>query len=210
MGKIKAQGKEATGVFKFLKTYLSLAQVQKLSKSVKAQPDLDSMLARLEQIAMRVARVKGVTPSRKIIAKEGQEILLYSKDKTKVLGRFPFGSGNKYKNERTARTAASLRERQIQFFKRQKADAQLILTLKEMMAIDEDLGEAMAVARVKQFSVGNIPPHLLTSLCKKFGPDSGFHGRCTTGISDKVTDKPAFCAWLHKACHDKWPAEGES
>lgn len=164
MADAKAKGKEASRVFKFLKAYLPLIQVQKLSKKVKAQPDLDSMLASLEQVAMKVATVKGVTPSLKVIAKEGSEIILYSKDKTKVLGRFPFGSGNKYKSERTARAAAALRERQIQFFKRQKADSQLILTLKEMMAIDEDLGEAMSIVGVKRFNTGNMPTYLSAAL----------------------------------------------
>lgn len=53
----------------------------------------------------------------KVILKQSNKIILYSKDQSKVLGRFPFGPGNKYKNERTAREAAKKRERQIQYFK---------------------------------------------------------------------------------------------
>lgn len=56
----------------------------------------------------------------KVIRKQSNKIVLYSKDKSKVLGRFPFGPGNKYKNERTAREAAKKRERQIQYFKQNK------------------------------------------------------------------------------------------
>jgi hypothetical protein len=52
-----------------------------------------------------------------VVRKEGNVIVLYSKDESKVLGRFPFGEGGEYASEETAREAAEKRERQIQFFK---------------------------------------------------------------------------------------------
>jgi len=52
-----------------------------------------------------------------VIRKEGSEIILYSADGSKVLGRFPFGGGKQFGSEETAREAAAKRERQIQFFK---------------------------------------------------------------------------------------------
>jgi hypothetical protein len=55
-----------------------------------------------------------------VIRKEGNVIVLYSKDESVVLGRFPFGKGEKYTSEEAAREAAEKRERQIQFFKTQE------------------------------------------------------------------------------------------
>ena len=52
-----------------------------------------------------------------IIRKEENEIVLYSADGEKVLGRFPFGEGEEYADEATAREAAQEREREIQYFK---------------------------------------------------------------------------------------------
>jgi hypothetical protein len=57
---------------------------------------------------------------KEVIRKEGGAIILYSKDEDKVLGRFPFGEGEKYTSEETAREAAEKREQQIQFFKTQE------------------------------------------------------------------------------------------
>lgn len=63
-----------------------------------------------------------------VIKKEGNVIVLYSHDESRVLGRFPFGDGGKYASEETAREAAQKRERQIQFFKSREAG---IAALKE-------------------------------------------------------------------------------
>ena len=57
----------------------------------------------------------------KVIRKEGNEIILYDSEGKKVLGRFPFGAGKKYKDEDSAREAAAKRERQIQYFKHEGA-----------------------------------------------------------------------------------------
>ena len=56
-----------------------------------------------------------------VIRKEESEIVLYSADGKKVLGRFPFGEGKKYADEEAARKAAVNREREVQYFKHQEA-----------------------------------------------------------------------------------------
>lgn len=53
----------------------------------------------------------------KVIVDEGDEVVLYSKDKSKVLGRYPYGKGKKYKDKEAATDAAEKREREVQFFK---------------------------------------------------------------------------------------------
>jgi len=58
-----------------------------------------------------------------VIRKEESEIVLYSADGEKVLGRFPFGEGREYKDEAMAREAAQKREREIQYFKHQGAES---------------------------------------------------------------------------------------
>jgi hypothetical protein len=58
-----------------------------------------------------------------VIKKEDNAIVLYDKDGEKVLGRFPFGEGKKYKNEETAREAAKKREKEIQAFKHMKEES---------------------------------------------------------------------------------------
>lgn len=60
------------------------------------------------------------TQIQEVIRKEGNVIVLYSKDESKVLARFPFGESEKYANEETAREAAEKREQQIQFLKTQE------------------------------------------------------------------------------------------
>ncbi len=57
-----------------------------------------------------------------IIRQQKNEIILYSSNGEKVLGRFPFGAGKKFKNKNAARRAAHKREGQIQFFKHQEND----------------------------------------------------------------------------------------
>jgi len=61
-----------------------------------------------------------------VIRKEGSEIILYTKDGSKVLQRFLFGQGKKYKDEITAREAAKKREGQIQFLKHQEDEVKLM------------------------------------------------------------------------------------
>jgi hypothetical protein len=62
---------------------------------------------------------RDVVSLEEVIKKEGDEVILYSKDGKKVLGRFPFGKGKKYADEKSARAAAHKREGQVQFFKHQ-------------------------------------------------------------------------------------------
>lgn len=70
---------------------------------------------------------------REVIQKEGNTIVLYSSDKSKVLGRFEFGEGKKYKTEETARAAAGKREKQIQFFKHREAQRRPFAALVEKL-----------------------------------------------------------------------------
>lgn len=62
-----------------------------------------------------------MTQVREVIRKEGSEIVLYSSDGEKILGRFPFGKGKKYKDETAARAAAHEREGQIEIFKQHES-----------------------------------------------------------------------------------------
>lgn len=64
-----------------------------------------------------------------MVKKEGNTIILYDEDGEKVLGRFPFGEGEKYKTEESAREAAAEREKQVKMFRHMDEDEQ------------EDLGE---------------------------------------------------------------------
>lgn len=55
-----------------------------------------------------------------MIKDEDDGIVLYSKDGSKALGRFPYGKGKKYADKNAARAAAHKREGQVQFFKKEK------------------------------------------------------------------------------------------
>lgn len=55
-----------------------------------------------------------------MIKTEGNEVVLYSKDGSKVMGRFPFGKGAKYKDATTAESAAKKREQSVRAFKHMK------------------------------------------------------------------------------------------
>lgn len=55
-----------------------------------------------------------------------------------------------------------------------------------------------------------MPGPLRKGLCDWVGNEPGFHTRCTSkmrGASFSPKDVDAFCAWLHKECTGKWPAE---
>jgi hypothetical protein len=52
-----------------------------------------------------------------VIRKEGDEIVLYSGDETKVLGRYRFGKGEDYEDEDAARAAANKHESEVEYFK---------------------------------------------------------------------------------------------
>jgi len=123
-----------------------------------------------------------------VIKKEGDEIVLYDKKGEKVLGRFPFGKGKKYKNEETAREAAKKREGQIQFFKHKEAD----------------------IGEYKPPPGWNDPKSWLSS---KEGAEAvrqkawdGLGGSVTSCIEHmegKVDDAGAFCASLKDAVEGK-------
>lgn len=75
-----------------------------------------------------------------VIRKEGSEIVLYSKDGEKVLGRFPFGPGTEYSDEDAARAAAAEREKEIERIKYTK-EASEMLTDEEKAELREKLRE---------------------------------------------------------------------
>lgn len=56
-----------------------------------------------------------------VIKKEDDEIVLYAKDKKKVLGRFPFGKGKKYADEDAARDAAWKQETKLRYAKSEES-----------------------------------------------------------------------------------------
>jgi len=119
-----------------------------------------------------------------VIRKEGSEIILYSSDESKVLGRFPFGSGKEYGSEEAAREAAAKREKQVQYFKREGG------------AMTKDWAELQ----------GNIQ-----AIIGAWGKWAGSFTKCEQVLAGKpgITDEKALCAWLHKQGEGKWPAEGQ-
>lgn len=73
----------------------------------------------LENVEVDVPEVETETEEenlQEVIRKEDNVIVLYDKDGEKVLGRFPFGEGEKYGTEAAAREAAEKREKQIKMF----------------------------------------------------------------------------------------------
>lgn len=119
-----------------------------------------------------------------VIRKEGNEIILYSSDESKVLGRFPFGPGEKYASEEAAREAARKRERQVQYFKHAQG-----------AEMEEDWAELQ----------GNIK-----SIIGAWAKWAGSHTKCVRVLKGKpgISNEEALCAWLHKQAEGKWPAEG--
>lgn len=144
--------------------------------------------------------------SGKVIVNEGGEIVLYSKDKSKVLGRYPYGKGKRFKNATTAHAAAVRRERQVQFFKRQ-AKKDLYVTPDDLIDIAPDLRSAMIEAGIKMFPMKQIPAPLLRGLCAKYAPGRGFRTRCMTDVKIREDERVvgpkepgAFCNWLEELC----------
>jgi len=87
---------------------------------------------------------------------------LYSADGEKVLGRFPFGEGEEYKDEATAREAAQKREREIQYFKHREG-AELddkesgIMTEAELQELREKIrGELEAELAEKEQTLAEL------------------------------------------------------
>lgn len=119
-----------------------------------------------------------------VIRKEENEIVLYDSTGKKVLGRFPFGEGEKYADEEAARAAAEKRERQIQYFKHREGGEE-----------GNDLTEL-------QGNVKNI-----VASWRKW---AGSHTACVRALRGKpgISNPEALCAWLHKEAEGKWPAEG--
>lgn len=119
-----------------------------------------------------------------VIRKEGSEIVLYSSDSSKVLGRFPFGADEEYATEEEAREAARKREQQIQYFKHTKGGE-----------MEGDWAELQ----------GNIQ-----NIVDAWRRWAGSHTACVRELRGKpgITDPEALCAWLHKQAEGKWPAEG--
>jgi len=117
-----------------------------------------------------------------VIRKEGNEIILYSSDGKKVLGRFPFGEGEKYKDEEAAREAAAKREREVQYFKHRQA------------------GEEDQFVELK-----GVDP-----IIKAWAKWAGSFTKCVRVLKGKpgIDNEEALCAWLHHEAEGKWPAEG--
>lgn len=137
---------------------------------------------------------------REVIRKEGNEIVLYSSDGTKVLGRFPFGPGQPYEDEDAARAAAHKREGQIQFFKKH--------------------GEALgpAVRRTVAEFCDQAVPLLESAAFREAGVDAiiakwkawaGSYRKCVEVLSGKadISEPEALCAWLHHEAEGIWPGD---
>jgi len=157
-------GREAQILLSFIKRNVKPDSMKRLQDSVIGQTD-DDLLAlktELEKAATHVAIKTGRTPSGKMIRKEENEIVLRSKDGSKVLGRFPFGEGSKFKNERTAREAAARRERQVEFFKRQgKIWKTRLVTPDVLEAGFPEMAKVAKAMQVPLVDLAELPRHLM-------------------------------------------------
>jgi len=119
-----------------------------------------------------------------VVRKEGSEIILYSADGSKVLGRFPFGEGKEHANEEAAREAAAKREKEIQYFKHREG------------------GEAKAGKWAEL--QGNIQ-----NVIGAWGKWAGSCATCAKALAGKpgIGDERALCAWLYNQAEGEWPAE---
>jgi len=88
----------------------------------------------------------------KMIKDEGGEVVLYSKDGSKVLGRFPYGKGKKYIDKDAAMAAAKKREGQVQFFKHQKSESEDELEEKSGGEEVEKAGRRLQKQRVDEIA----------------------------------------------------------
>jgi len=143
-----------------------------------------------------------------MIRKVGEKWVLFSSDGKKQLGEFD------------SKEAALKRERQIQFFKHQKADVATSLdgdvpgfTAGEMAEVCPDCARAMVEIGIERVDLtqkaGNIE-NLAKHMSKKYGGDPGFFTKCvgSSELSDYDQDKrAAICARAHKIAVGKWPAE---
>lgn len=142
-----------------------------------------------------------------MIRKVGEKWVLFSSDGEKKLGEFD------------SKEAALKRERQIQFFKHQKADLALtegeapIFTVEEMAEVCPDCARAMVEASIERVDLtqkaGNVE-NLAKHMSKKYGGDPGFFTKCvgSSELADYDQDKrAAICARAHKIAVGKWPAE---
>ena len=157
-------GREAQTLLSFIKRNVKPDSMKRLQDSITGQPesDLQGLKNELEKAAIHVAIKTGRTPSGKMVRKEKSEIVLYSKDGSKVLGRFPFGEGSKFKNERTAREAAARRERQVAFFRsRKKLLGMRLVTPARLSKTYPGLGSAAKMAGVEVIDLAVIPKHLV-------------------------------------------------
>jgi len=84
---------------------------------------------------------KGEDEVELVIRKEENEIVLYSKDGKKILGRFPFGPGQKYADEESARAAAEEREKEIERIKHSKEASEM--TDEEKAKLREEIREEL-------------------------------------------------------------------
>lgn len=142
------------------------------------------LLERLIEVIRSVFSAESGPLAELVIRKEGNEIILYSSDGEKVLGRFPFGPGQEYASEEAAREAAQERERQVQYFKHAQG-----------AEMEDDWAELQ----------GNIK-----SIVGAWTRWAGSFTRCVRVLRGKpgISNEEALCAWLHKQAEGKWPAEG--
>jgi hypothetical protein len=151
-----------------------------------------------------------------MIRKVGEKWVLFSSDGKKELGKFD------------SKEAALKRERQIQFFKHQKADLKAdlalaegtVFTAEEMAEICPDCARAMVGVGIQRVDLSPTPTEGLTEkagnienlakhMSKKYGGDPGFFTKCmgSSELSDYDQDKrAAICARAHKIAIGKWPA----
>ena len=96
-----------------------------------------------------------------------------------------------------------------EFWTKQIPQGGIDLSLSFIKALCPPCAERMEFLGVASLKLDGkqMPEGMKQGLCDKFGPDEGFFGRCVDGVSSDISDKEAFCAWLHHECLGKWPSE---
>lgn len=135
-----------------------------------------------------------------VIRKEGSEIVLYSSDGEKVLGRFPFGKGKKYQDETAARAAAHKREGQVQFFKTH-GEALGPAVRQAVTAFCDQAAPLLESAALREAGIDAI--------VAKWKSWAGSYRKCVEVLSGKkdVSEPEALCAWLHHEAEGIWPGD---
>lgn len=135
-----------------------------------------------------------------MIKDEDGEVVLYSKDGSKVLGRFPYGEGKKYADKEAAKVAAQKREGQVKFFKgEKKSETEEKCEVVGGTEVEEEVVEEAELEEKAKKGKGWTPPPkgwTKASLDKYWASMGGSVTSCMARAEGHVSDEAKFCASL--------------